>query len=153
MDLTVCICSRDRPRYLRDCLEGLRKQTLSRDRFALLIVDSGSAPAAASEIKQLAAAYDARLIRLDQPGVSLARNAGAWAARTQFIAYIDDDAIPATNWIEAILASIARPGRLPALIGGRILPLWEAPLPAWWPESLRGVRVSTTTWSPRTSSA
>ena len=26
----------------------------------------------------------------------------------------------------------------PALIGGRILPLWEAPLPAWWPSSLRG---------------
>ena len=27
----------------------------------------------------------------------------------------------------------------PALIGGRILPQWEAPLPRWWPASLRGV--------------
>ena len=26
----------------------------------------------------------------------------------------------------------------PALIGGRILPHWEAPLPSWWPPSLRG---------------
>ncbi len=139
MDLTVCICTRDRPRYLRDCLNGLRQQTVGRDRFALLIVDSASMPAAARELTVLAAANDARLIRLDEPGVSLARNAGAWAARTLFIAYIDDDAIPAPAWVESILGSIARPGRPPALIGGRILPRWEAPLPQWWPPSLRGV--------------
>jgi glycosyltransferase involved in cell wall biosynthesis len=72
-------------------------------------------------------------------GISLARNAGAWATRTPFIAYIDDDAIPAPDWIESILHAIARPGRRPAVIGGRILPKWEAPLPAWWPHTLRGV--------------
>jgi glucosyl-dolichyl phosphate glucuronosyltransferase len=139
MDLTVCICTHDRPRYVRDCLDGLRRQTVSPDRFTVLIVDSGSPPAAAAELEALAAASGARLIRLDQPGVSLARNAGAWAARTQFIAYIDDDAIPATDWVSAILTSIAQPGRPPALIGGRILPKWEAPLPSWWPPTLRGV--------------
>ncbi|MDR3529734.1 MAG: glycosyltransferase [Rhodopila sp.] len=139
MDLTVCICTHDRPRYVRDCLDGLRRQTVSRDRFTVLLVDSASSPVAAADLGVLAAQHDARLIRLDQPGVSLARNAGAWAARTQFIAYIDDDAIPAPDWVEAILAAIAQPGRPPALIGGRILPKWEAPLPAWWPASLRGV--------------
>jgi glycosyltransferase involved in cell wall biosynthesis len=139
MDLTVCICTHNRPRYVRDCLEGLRRQTASRDLFAVLVVDSGSSPAAAEELAALAAGNGARLIRLDQLGVSLARNAGAWAARTPFIAYIDDDAIPATDWISAILTAIAQPGRPPALIGGRILPKWEAPLPPWWPPSLRGV--------------
>ena len=139
MDLTVCICTRDRPRYVRDCLDGMRSQTVSRDRFTVLIVDSASCSTAAMELDRLAASNDARLIRLDRPGISLARNAGAWAARTPFIAYIDDDAIPAADWVEAILAAIAQPGRPPALIGGRILPRWEAPLPAWWPTSLRGV--------------
>jgi glycosyltransferase involved in cell wall biosynthesis len=139
MDLTVCICTHDRPRYLRDCLDGLRRQTAERDRFAILVVDSGSCPAAATRIASLAAGIGARLIRLDQPGVSLARNAGAWAARTPFIAYIDDDAIPAADWVASILTAIAQPGRQPALIGGRILPKWEAPLPGWWPASLRGV--------------
>lgn len=139
MDLTVCICTRDRPRYVRDCLDGLRQQTAARERFAVLLVDSGSAPAAAAELATLAAAHDARLIRVDHPGISLARNTGAWAARTPFIAYIDDDAIPASDWIESILLAIAQPGRPPAVIGGRILPRWEAPLPDWWPASLRGV--------------
>lgn len=137
MDLTVCICTHDRPRYLRDCLDGLARQTTGRDAFALMIVDSASACAA--QVAELAALHGARLIRLEQPGVSMARNAGAWASRTRFIAYIDDDAVPAADWVEAILASIALPGRTPALIGGRILPKWEVPLPDWWPASLRGV--------------
>ena len=139
MDLTVCICTCDRSRYVRDCLDGLRRQTVSRDRFGLLIVDSASGADAAAELHVLAAANGARLIRLDRPGISLARNAGAWAARTAFIAYIDDDAIPAADWVEMILAAVAQPGRVPALIGGQILPKWEAPLPDWWPASLRGV--------------
>jgi glucosyl-dolichyl phosphate glucuronosyltransferase len=139
MHLTVCICSHNRPRYVRDCLDGLGQQTVSRDRFSLQIVDSGSSPAAAAELAELAARHDARLIRVDQPGVSLARNAGAWAARTSFIAYIDDDAIPSLDWVAAILDAVTQSGRPPALIGGRILPKWEAPLPGWWPASLRGV--------------
>ncbi len=139
MDLTVCICTHNRPRYVRDCLEGLRRQTIARHRFAILLVDSASSAAAAVELAALAEEHDARLIRLDRPGVSVARNTGAWAARTAFIAYIDDDAIPAADWVETILQAIAQPGRRPALIGGRILPKWEAPLPPWWPASLRGV--------------
>lgn len=139
MDLTVCICTHNRPRYARDCLDGLRSQTVSRGRFAILLVDSASSATAAAELADLATQHEARLIRLDRPGVSLARNAGAWAARTPFIAYIDDDAIPAADWVETILSATAQPGRRPALIGGRILPKWEAPLPAWWPPSLRGV--------------
>ncbi|MGD0103000.1 MAG: glycosyltransferase family 2 protein [Rhodopila sp.] len=139
MDLTVCICTRDRPRYVRDCLDGLRRQTVPRDRFTILLVDSASSAPAAAELDDLASENGARLIRLDQPGISRARNTGAWAARTPFIAYIDDDAIPASDWIESILTAIAQPGRRPALIGGRILPRWEAPLPVWWPASLRGV--------------
>jgi glucosyl-dolichyl phosphate glucuronosyltransferase len=139
MDLTVCICTHDRPSYVRDCLDGLGHQTAPRDRFTVLLVDSASSPVNAADLADLAGRYDARLIRLEQPGVSLARNAGAWAARTQFIAYLDDDAIPAADWVETILEAIAQPGRRPALIGGRILPKWEAPLPSWWPGSLRGV--------------
>jgi glycosyltransferase involved in cell wall biosynthesis len=139
MDLTVCICTHDRPDYVSDCLDGLRHQTVSRDRFTVLLVDSASSPEAAAELGDLATGNEARLIRLDQPGISQARNAGAWAARTPFIAYIDDDAVPSADWVGAILTATTQPGRPPALIGGRILPRWEAPLPPWWPASLRGV--------------
>jgi glycosyltransferase involved in cell wall biosynthesis len=141
MDLTVCICTHDRPRYLRDCLDGLRHQTIAQDRFAVLIIDSASPEPARSELRELLQHYPtARLTRVEEPGVSAARNAGARAASTDYIAYIDDDAIPSETWVEAILDAINERGRdRPALLGGRILPKWEALLPAWWPPSLRGL--------------
>jgi len=140
MDLTVCVCTHNRPRHVRDCLEGLRRQTIPRDRFTVLIVDSGSPEPARSELRELARDFlDAQLIRVDTIGVSVARNAGAAAAGTGYIAYIDDDAVPAADWVAAILNALAVPKHPPAVLGGRILPEWEAPLPAWWPPSLRGV--------------
>ena len=102
------------------CLDGLQRQTVSRDHFNLLLVDRASSPEAAAELADMAADHDARLIRLDRLGVNLARNAGAWAARTQFIAYIDDDAIPARDWVEKY-SSCHRSGR-------------PAPGPHWWPD-------------------
>ncbi len=140
MDLTVCICTHDRPRYVRDCLRGLRRQTVAEDRFATLIVDSGSPEPARSELRDLTRQHPgARLIRVDEPGVSVARNVGADAATTDYIAYIDDDAIPAEDWVAAITDALAERNDRPVVLGGRILPKWEAPLPPWWPDSLRGL--------------
>lgn len=140
MELTVCLCTHNRPRYVRDCLDGLRRQTEPADRFAVLVVDSGSTEPARRELAELVGNYaGARLIRVDQPGVSAARNAGAWAVHTPYVAYIDDDAIPLPDWVAQIHVAIREAPRRPALIGGRILPKWEAPLPDWWPASLRGL--------------
>ena len=139
MDITVCVCTHDRPGYLRDCLEGLRRQAVGSDRFDILVVDSASTGGVPAQIAHLVAEIpNARLLRVERPGISLARNAGAEAARDGYIAYIDDDAIAAPDWVECIQAAIADSGPPPALIGGRILPRWEAPLPAWWPPGLRG---------------
>lgn len=139
MDISVCICTHNRPDYLRDCLAGLRKQTVGPDRFEILVVDSASSGDAPARVAGMVAAIgNARLLRLDEPGVSAARNAGAAAARADYVAFIDDDAIPASDWVECILAATAGT-EAPALIGGRILPCWEAPLPAWWPARLRGL--------------
>jgi glycosyltransferase involved in cell wall biosynthesis len=140
MEITVCICTHNRPRYVRDCLDGLRRQTVGTGAFHLVLVDSGSTGSAAADLVRMVAEFPgARLIRLEQPGVSAARNAGAWAARTSYIAYLDDDAIPAPDWVERILQAIKAAPRPPGVIGGRILPKWEAPLPRWWLPGLRGV--------------
>ena len=139
MDVTVCICTRDRPGYLSDCLEGLRSQTVGEQRFGILVVDSASTGEVPARIAGLVGTLrNARLLRVEQPGVSVARNVGASEAGGGYIAYIDDDAIPDRDWVERILAAIGETDPPPALIGGRILPRWETPLPPWWPPGLRG---------------
>jgi glycosyltransferase involved in cell wall biosynthesis len=139
MDVTVCICTHDRAGYLSDCLEGLRRQTVGDNQFDILVVDSASNGDVPAQLVRLVCNHrNARLLRVEQAGLSVARNAGAWEADGDYIAYIDDDAIAAPDWIECILGAIREADPPPALIGGRILPHWEAPLPFWWPLSLRG---------------
>ena len=138
--ISVCVCTHARPHYLAKCLDGLRTQTVGADAFEVIVVDSGSPPACAAMIAELASGFpNARLLRLDEAGVSIARNAGARTATGDYVAYIDDDAVAAPDWVEQIRRVIQEEDRPPAVVGGRVLPLWEQPLPEWWPESLRGV--------------
>jgi GT2 family glycosyltransferase len=138
--ISACVCTHARPRYLASCLESLRLQTAGPDGFEIVVVDSGSPPAAAAEIAALTATMpNARLVRLDRPGISIARNAGAQAARGDYVAYLDDDAVTMPDWVEQIRRVILEEERPPAVLGGRVVPLWERPLPPWWPDSLRGI--------------
>ncbi len=139
MELTVCICTYNRPDYVADCLTGLRQQSVPDPQYRVVLVDSGSPDPARLALHELASAFDIALIRVDRPGVSAARNAGARWAGQGYIAYIDDDAVPASDWVERIFDALSEPDGPPTVIGGRILPSWEAPLPNWWPPSLRGV--------------
>jgi glycosyltransferase involved in cell wall biosynthesis len=138
--LSVCICTHERPDYLRSCLDSLRAQTIGTDAFDIVVVDSASSPAATAKLEEVVAGMpNARLVRIDQPGASVARNYGVGFCTGSHVAFLDDDAVAAPDWLERIQDILDAPGTPPAVIGGRVLPRWEAPLPAWWPESLRGV--------------
>lgn len=136
--LTVIVCTHERPRYLAACLAALAAGRLPEPPAAwgVLVVDSASSQRAAGEIAALAAAYGAALLRVDRPGLSLARNAGLAAAQTPWVAYIDDDARVAPDWTQAIAACVAGLPPEAAALGGPILPAWEAPCPPWWPAEL-----------------
>jgi len=138
--ITVCLCTRDRPDYVRTCLDGLARQSAGVAAFEIVVVDSCSSSAVGEELAGMIADLpNARLIRADRPGLSVARNVGARAASGEYLAYLDDDAIPASDWIAQIRCAISESAAKLAVLGGRILPLWEEPLPAWWPGRLRGV--------------
>ncbi len=135
--IATIICTHARPDYLAACLAGLKAQHDPRPE--VIVVDSASPPAAAARIAALAAAHGATLLRAEKPGLSLARNLGLAKARTDWVAYLDDDTVPDPYWAGHLAAAIAKLPPGAAAVGGRILPQWEAPLPPWWPASLRGV--------------
>ncbi len=137
--LTVVVCTHARPHYLATCLAALAANSRadkSAGEWSVIVVDSASPAAAAAENAVLAAAHGAQLLRMDEPGLSIARNAGLDAARTPWIAYIDDDAAVAPDWVSAIAATVARLPPRAAALGGPIVPAWEAPCPPWWPDEL-----------------
>ncbi|MGH2344227.1 MAG: glycosyltransferase, partial [Chloroflexota bacterium] len=64
-------------------------------------------------------------------GLAGARNAGIAIARGSVVAFLDDDALAAADWLEQLLAPYADP--LVCGVGGAIEPAWSGRRPRWFP--------------------
>jgi glycosyltransferase involved in cell wall biosynthesis len=134
---------------VRNCLKSLQQQTIGSGAFDILVVDSCGTTETGDQLAAMVAEVsNARLLRADQPGVSTARNLGMRESAADFVAYIDDDALAAPDWLACMREVIAMHPPWPGVVGGRVLPVWERPLPDWWPPSLRGV-LSIIEWEGR----
>lgn len=106
--VSVVFATHDRAARLAALLESLRHQTLSNDRFEVIVVDDGSrdeTPRVLAE-QRARGGLDLAVIRLEHAaGPAVARNAGWRAARGAFVAFTDDDCTVAPGWLEAALAA------------------------------------------------
>jgi glycosyltransferase involved in cell wall biosynthesis len=100
---TVVVCTRDRPAQLDACLEALAEQR--HPHFDILVVDNGSAEPVGDICRRRGVAC----ISESLPGLTRARNLGARAARSEFVAFIDDDAVAEPGWLEAFAREFADP--------------------------------------------
>ena len=125
-EVSVVICSRNRPHLLRLALESLQEQTVARSRFDVVVVDNGNG--AAAEMARAAGADV--VLHVPEPGLSRARNAGWRAASAGVLAFLDDDARAAPDWLQIALQLLERWDA--TAVGGRILPLYDGPPPDWF---------------------
>lgn len=133
IDITAAVCTRNRIRLLVDTLESLSAQTLPADRYEILVVDNASTDGTAERVEELACCVPSlRYVAEPQLGLSHARNAALKSARGRFIAYLDDDALAASDWLERILTGFHSLGPDVACLGGRVeLQFGERGRPAW----------------------
>jgi glycosyltransferase involved in cell wall biosynthesis len=117
--ISVVVATRDRPASLAALLEALLAQRLSPGDFEVIVVDDGSqAPP-----RLRAEAQAVQLLRHENPrGPGAARNTGWRAARAPAVAFIDDDCIPAEEWLPALLEAQAAAGSGPTIVQGRVEP-------------------------------
>jgi len=116
--ITIVITTYNRHRLLTACLDALRPATV-RSEYEVIVVDDGSTDGTAAYLAGLARA--GRLCHLRQPnaGWPAARNRGWRAACGNVVAFLDDDCIPAPDYLTALAAAWARWPEA-AGIGGRI---------------------------------
>jgi len=83
-------------------------------------------------------------------GLRGARNSGIVAAKSQIIAFLDDDAVAIPDWLMFLTEGYADPNVLGT--GGAVTPLWMVNKPAWLPEEFYWVVGCTYRGMPQTAS-
>jgi GT2 family glycosyltransferase len=101
---SVIVCTVDRLQHLEMCLESLAP--FARQGAEVVVVNNGPYHA---EVSAVAAPHAARLVDEPRRGLGHARNRGTHAARGEFIAFIDDDARAAPNWLPRLIAPFSDP--------------------------------------------
>ena len=90
----------NRPGELAELLESLAVQSFRQ--FEVVIIEDGSAIRSENLVKEYEARLDIRYIDLPRSGPSLARNAGAAAARGDYFIFVDSDCILPPGYMECL---------------------------------------------------
>jgi glycosyltransferase involved in cell wall biosynthesis len=129
MRLSVILCTHDsRPEHLRRTLAALRAQTLPRAEWELIVVDNASAVPLGAEL--VAWHPHGRVVREENLGLSLARERGIGEARSELLVFCDDDNLLMPAYLTLAARLFAERKKLGAA-GGKSLPAYAVPLPAW----------------------
>lgn len=132
--VTVVVCTRNRASKLAATLAAALGLDFPRNRWEIVIVDNASTDETAAIAGQIAEANPGwvRLVTEPRAGVSHARNTGVRESRGDVIAFLDDDAIPEPQWLQALVDALGWENVL--AVGGPVEPLFEGPVPDWLTE-------------------
>lgn len=123
---------------LQRCLHGLEWQRPVQP-SEILVVDQNSTDGTPEWLETMQKRFRTlRVLSTSNPSANAKRNIGAASARYNFIAFLDDDAVPDPNWCQTLLAAFENPRH--AIITGAVLPLTpgfpqtlrQSPYPRLW---------------------
>jgi glycosyltransferase involved in cell wall biosynthesis len=121
-ELSIIVCTHNGARTLPIALDSLGTQTLSAERYEIVVVDDGSTDGSGA----VARASGVRAVRLEpNAGLAAARNAGITAARGSIVAFTDDDCEVDRGWAAALLAAFTDP--TVDGVGGAVEPASSSP--------------------------
>jgi GT2 family glycosyltransferase len=135
---SIVVPTRNRASAVRALLAALDVQTVGPATFEVIVVCNASLDETAAEVRQRDAAYSLRLLELTEAGASVARNAGARAARAPLIIFLDDDIAVVPGFVAAHLE--AHDAATPPRVVMGYLPFGSDPagdrfriaLRSWW---------------------
>jgi glycosyltransferase involved in cell wall biosynthesis len=138
MKISSVICTHNRADYLPQAIRSLVEQSLAPSDHEIIVIDNNSTDTTQEIVAGLMRETpNLRYIHESNPGLSHARNRGLREAVAPIVAFLDDDALAAREWLSAILGAFAVEPT-PACVGGPVEPWWEIPKPGWFPASLLG---------------
>ncbi len=104
--VSLVIPAYNEEKYIGRLLNCLKRQDCPKNDFEVIVVDNGSSDKTA----EIAQSLGARVVRLGEKGVSLARQEGSLAARGQIIAGTDADVVMPANWVSEVIRTMQDKG-------------------------------------------
>jgi GT2 family glycosyltransferase len=116
LGVTVVVATFKRVQRLAACLDGVRSQTLQATEVLVVVHDD---PESARYVTERLSSWPAlRLVEAGRERSVAAYNAGLATATGALVAYVDDDAVPAPDWLERMVTTFRQDERI-AAVGGR----------------------------------
>lgn len=131
--MTVVVPTAGRPDGLQRLLDALSHQQEPEVRWEVVVVDNH--PEARVEEAIRGDGLCLRVVHEPTPGASAARNRGIDVAKGRWTALLDDDVLPAADWLARLAA--ACDDEVDG-VGGRVVLDPSVPLPRWMDTSLSG---------------
>ena len=129
--LSIIICTYNRSRLLKKCLDSLLPQLT--EELEIVIIDNNSPDDTALVVREYIKKHkNIRYVCEPEIGLSHARNRGIKEAKADWILYIDDDAIAFPDLIERALYLIERADF--DCVGGMYYGYFEGEKPKWIPK-------------------
>ena len=136
-EITVVLCTRNRPDDLRRALASLERQ--SYPRFGVLVVDNAPSDERTAELvtQYAGSARRVQYVREPRPGLSWARNRALTEVATPVVAWLDDDEEADRHWLAEIACAFAENPRAVA-VSGSVVPAELETQPQLWFEQYGG---------------
>ncbi len=116
VNVSVVVCTRDRPEQLRRCLSSIAESTV-RPR-EVIVVDNGPDRGVTSRVVQ--AFPGVRYLTEPRGGLSVARNTAIEQAAGEIVAFTDDDATVHRQWLRRLIEGFTGPEVM--AVTGLVLP-------------------------------
>jgi GT2 family glycosyltransferase len=100
---SIIVPTYNRPRQIVLCLQSLSRINYPHPRFEVIVVDDGSRPPVQTHISPFFDKMNLTVLTQENAGPSMARNVGAKSAKGDFLAFTDDDCMPASDWLQTLL--------------------------------------------------
>lgn len=132
MKITVIVCTYNRCETVHEALDSIAVQKLpDAVEWEVLVVNNNSTDQTQAVLERYCKLHQPRFNCIFEPrqGLSYARNAGIARARSDVLAFTDDDVIVDPEWLWSLTSALQSEEW--AGCGGRIIPVWSGPLPDW----------------------
>ena len=130
VEISVITCSHNpRPDYLKLVLDALRAQTLDKQRWEYLLVDSASEKPLARQT-EVCWHPNGRHIREGRLGLTAARLRGIQESTGELVVFVDDDNVLDPHYLELVVQQAADWPEIGAF-SGQVRPQFEEPPSSW----------------------